>query len=127
VIVKAAELRATALPGRTSADPFGPLDDAQLSMRVVDVGPGARSPHRHPHSYEAMFVVHGSGHLWEDGRVYRVEPGDCILVPRDVPHATIPDEGTHLRLVCFFPHPDLASNIQELEGTIEPSERDAPK
>ena len=127
MIVKAAELRAMALPGRTSADPFGSNDDAQLCMRVVDVGPGQRTPHRHPHSYEAMFVVHGSGHLWEDGDFYRVEPGDCILVPRDVPHATVPDEGTHLGLVCFFPHPDLASNLEELEGTIELSERDSSK
>jgi len=119
MIVKAADLKAGALPGRMSADPFGRLDDAGLSMRVVEVASGERSPHRHPLSYEAMFVVRGSGHLWENGRVYRVEPGDCILIPRDVPHVTLPDDGGDMTLVCFFPHSDLASNLQELQGTID--------
>jgi quercetin dioxygenase-like cupin family protein len=126
VIVKAADLEAGALPGRMSADPFGPLDDAGLSMRVVEVAPGERSPHRHPQSYEAMFVVRGSGHLWENGRVYRVEPGDCILIPRDVPHATVADEGTPMTLVCFFPHPDLPANLQELQGTIDLTGKGTP-
>jgi quercetin dioxygenase-like cupin family protein len=125
VIVKAAALKPRTLPGRASADPFPEESGTGLSMRIVEITPGDRNPHRHPHSFEAMYVVQGTGRLWENGRVQRVGPGDCILIPRDLPHATLADEGSVLRLVCFFPHPDLASNIQELQGTIDPAEGEA--
>ena len=108
-----------ALPGRDSGDPFGDVGDANLSLRIVDIQPGDRNPHLHPHSYEAMYVVSGSGTFWEDGTTQRVEAGDAILVPPNTPHATIADEGAPLRLACFFPRGDLASNIRELEGTID--------
>lgn len=118
MIVKRNDYDFKALPGRDSADPFADVSDAGLSMRIVDVEPGDRSPHLHPHTYEAMYVVSGSGTLWEAGETGRVEAGDAILVPPNTPHATIADEGAPLRLACFFPRGDLASNIEELEGTI---------
>lgn len=115
MIVKRGALRFTQLPGRRSADPFAGSAVEGLSMRVVKVEPDvARSPHRHPHSYEVMFVLSGSGRLWEDGRSSRVETGDCVSIPPGVPHATVPDPGIELELVCFFPRGDLASNIEEL-------------
>jgi quercetin dioxygenase-like cupin family protein len=40
-----------------------------------------------------------------------------VLIPAGVPHATIATGG-ELRLVCFFPHPDLARNTEELDGII---------
>jgi quercetin dioxygenase-like cupin family protein len=121
VIVKAADLKPGALPGRVSADPFPEESGTGLSMRVVEIVPGERNPHRHPHSVEVMYVVQGTGKLWENGLVQDVGTGDCILIPRDVPHATVADEGSVLRLVCFLPHPDLASNIQEMQGMIDPA------
>ena len=70
----------------------------------------------------------------------RVGPGDTIFVPRGAPHATVadpdpdPDPGPDtgdgdeggdddkgLELLCFFPHPDLASNLVELDTpTLHP-------
>jgi quercetin dioxygenase-like cupin family protein len=91
-----------------------------ISMRVVRLDAGARrNPHRHPHSHEAIYVVEGAGHFWEDGRAHKVSKGDCVLVAPGVPHATIPDRDAGMKLVCFFPYPDLASNIEELDGEIE--------
>jgi quercetin dioxygenase-like cupin family protein len=118
MIVRRDSLEFNALPGRDSADPFAEVKDTNLSMRIVDIPPGDRNPHLHPHSHEAMYVLSGTGTLWEDGKSERVEPGDAILIPPNTPHATIADEGAPLRLACFFPRGDLRSNIQELEGNI---------
>ncbi len=120
MVVTSSELDFRPLPGRTAADPFRGLDTGDLSMRVVHVAAGAtRSPHRHPYSHEAIYVVQGSGLFWEDGRSRRVNEGDCILVAPGVPHATIPDRDAGMKLVCFWPHPDLSSNIEEIAGQIQ--------
>jgi quercetin dioxygenase-like cupin family protein len=88
-------------------------------MRIVRLtGTGSRSPHRHPHSQEAIYVISGRGTLWEDGEAQRFEAGDCALIAAGVPHATIPDGGTSMELVCFFPHPDLNTNLDELEDIV---------
>ncbi|MQB02270.1 MAG: cupin domain-containing protein [Actinobacteria bacterium] len=82
-------------------------------MRVVRLsGDRRRSAHAHPHSYEVIHVVRGRGALWEDGVATPVSGGDTALIPPGVPHATIPDPGTDMEVVCFFPHPDLSSNIE---------------
>jgi quercetin dioxygenase-like cupin family protein len=116
VIVDGTALEFGRLPGRRSADPFRDRPLEGVSVRIVRVDRDSpRSPHRHPRSYEVMYVLSGSGDLWEDGRFHRVTAGACIAVPPGVPHATVPDAGTEMELVCFFPTGDLASNIEELE------------
>jgi quercetin dioxygenase-like cupin family protein len=120
VVVSSSELDFRSLPGRTAANPFAGFDTGGLSMRVVHIEAGAtRSPHRHPHSPEAIYVVEGSGHFWEDGRARRVNEGDCVLVAPGVPHATVPDRDSAMKLVCFWPHPDLSSNSEEIAGRIQ--------
>jgi quercetin dioxygenase-like cupin family protein len=106
------------LPGRVSADPFEGVATQGFSMRVVRVGAGTRSPHRHPHSQEAIFVVEGTGMLWEDGVTRRFEAGDCALIETGVAHATVPDPGTGMELVCFFPLADLEHNLEELGDMV---------
>jgi quercetin dioxygenase-like cupin family protein len=116
-VVRRADLVFHELPGRLAADPFRG-GNAPVSVRVVRVAPGAsRTPHRHPHSCEVVQVVEGSGVVWLDGRTTEVAAGDVVLIPAGTPHATVA-VGGELHLVCFFPHPDLASNIEELEGVI---------
>jgi quercetin dioxygenase-like cupin family protein len=120
MIFGSSELDFRSLPGRSSADPFRDLGAGDLSMRVVRVAGGSsRRPHLHPHSSEAIYVVAGSGRFWEDGESRRIGPGDCILVMPGVPHATIPDVDSDMTLACFFPHPDLASNIEEIDTELE--------
>jgi quercetin dioxygenase-like cupin family protein len=105
------------LPGRWSADPFAG-DQAPVSVRVVRIDPGVdRSPHRHPQSCEVVYVAEGTGTMWRDGTTTEVVAGDVVLIPAGVPHATIATGGP-LGLVCFFPHPDLARNSEELDGII---------
>ena len=113
-----ADLAFDDLPGRRSADPLAGLDTDGMSVRVVRLEAGVRrSAHRHPHSPEVVYVAEGSGIVWLDGHRERAGTGDVVLVPTGVPHATVPDSSGML-LVCFFPHPDLSDNLEELPGDI---------
>ena len=115
-VVPAGALRFQQLPGRLSADPVPPALAAGCSARVVRIAPGPRTPHRHPHSAEVVYVVSGEGTAWEDGVPTAVGAGDLVVVPQGVPHATVATGTSELVLVCFFPHPDLTSNLEELPG-----------
>lgn len=112
------ELRFIELPGRTSADPFvGSADRRDVSVRLVRLTHTPdRRPHRHPHSTETVHVLAGEGEAWVDGVRTPVRAGDTFLVPKGVPHATIPSPERALELLCFFPHPDLTANIEEIDG-----------
>lgn len=114
-------------PGRESADPLAPAGGGgRFTVRVVRLAGGAvRWAHRHPHSVEVIHVTHGRGVLWEAGIERRFEQGDTALVSTGVPHATVPDAGTEMELICFFPHPDLDENIEELEEMIVNPDREA--
>ncbi len=105
------------LAGRRSGDPLAGLPTAS-SVRVVQLEPApGRTPHRHPHSEEVVYVRSGRGVVWIDGTANEVGPGSVVVVPSGAAHATIPAEP--MELVCFFPHPDLAANMEELDTTID--------
>ncbi len=116
-VVRAGTFPYADLPGRRSGDPLAGIATAS-SMRVVELAPApGRRPHRHPHSEEVVYVRSGRGVVWIDGAVTEVEPGSVVHVPAGAAHATLAAEP--MELVCFFPHPDLAVNIEELDTTIE--------
>jgi quercetin dioxygenase-like cupin family protein len=109
-------------PGRLTVDPFEGLEHDAFSVRVVKLdGDNRRTPHLHPDSQEVIYVVRGEGMLWEDGNTQRFVEGDCALVDAGVPHATVPDAGTKMELICFFAHPDLLANTQELPNISGPT------
>lgn len=115
--MRSSELDFAQLSGRRSADPLSALSERSgCSVRVVRVPPGPRTPHRHPHSVEVVYVAQGTGRVWEGDRASQVSAGDLVLVPTGAPHATVATGDTELVLVCFFPHPDLSANIEELAG-----------
>jgi len=116
LVVPASVLDYLDLPGRRSANPFAG-HDVPVSLRRVLIEPApTRTPHRHPHSVEVVHVLSGRGTAWQDGARHRVGPGDTVLIPQGVHHATLAAPDGPLELLCFFPHPDLASNIEELDG-----------
>ncbi len=118
-VVRAADLDFKSLPGRLSADPLAGIGAGELAVRVVSVEPTtSRNLHRHPLSPEVVYVAAGHGTNWQGGTATRVGPGDIVWIPTDVPHATIPDPGSRLELVCFFPHGDLTTNLVELDETV---------
>lgn len=107
------------LPGRATADPLEGAAPDGFAMRIARLdGNERRSPHRHPFSQEAIFVVSGAGTLWEDGEARRFVQGDSALIEPGVAHATVPDPDTTMELVCFFPHPDLPANTEEVPDIV---------
>lgn len=112
------DLHFAEVPGRLSANPLPPGIADPCSVRMVRVVPGARTPHRHPHSSEVVYVVEGQGRYWEADVATDVTAGDLVVVPPGVPHATVCTRGSSLVLVCFFPHPSLADNLEELAGPV---------
>ena len=120
IVRRFADLDFRELPGRLSADPLADGGAAGTSVRIVRIeGSSPRAPHRHPRSAEVVYVAEGTGRAWQDGEVRPVAAGDTVLVPRGAAHATIPDQGGSLLLVCFFPDPDLATNLEELDTVID--------
>jgi quercetin dioxygenase-like cupin family protein len=115
-VVPAGSLDFAQLPGRLSANPLPVGLDVGASARVVRIAPGPRTPHVHPLSAEIVYVAEGTGTAWEDELATHVGPGDLVVIPRGVPHATVASGTSDLVMVCFFPHPDLAANIEELTG-----------
>src|SRR5688500_11015698 len=113
-VIASTSLHFATLPGRESANPLPP-DVKDCSVRVVRIPPGGRTPHRHPHSREIVYVAEGSGTAWEDGSRTPVTAGDLLLIEQGVRHATAAS-GAGLLLVCFFPVGDLAGNVEELDG-----------
>lgn len=118
-LVRASSLAFRELPGRRAADPLEGVDAGALSVRYSRLRPGPRSPHRHPGSVEVIHVLEGKGTAWLDGETTHVGPGDLYLIPAGVPHATLPDPGNEMLLLCAFPVADLAAATEELEGPIE--------
>jgi quercetin dioxygenase-like cupin family protein len=85
---------------------------------VVRIPPGPRTPHRHPHSWEVVYVAEGNGRIWEDEYATVVGAGDVAAISPGTPHATVCTGRSELVLVCFFPDPDLSGNLEELEGPV---------
>ena len=110
-------------PGRSTADPFEMAGQGASTVRqvIIEHVP-SRSPHRHPHSEEIVYVVAGRGRLWLDGVLHPVGPGSWYRIPAGTPHATIADPDERMSLVCFFPHDDFANNIEELDVVLEADE-----
>jgi quercetin dioxygenase-like cupin family protein len=116
-ITRTTELAFGHLPGRLSADPLAGLEPGPLSIRFARLAAGPRAPHRHPHSIEVIYVVEGEGTHWQEGETARVQPGDVVLVPSGVAHATLPD--SEMLLYCVFPVASLEGNVEELDAPIE--------
>ncbi len=117
-VVPERDLEFADLPGRRSADPLVAIQSAS-SLRIVELErTEGRTAHRHPHSEEVVYVASGSGSVWIDGETHPVTSGDVVVIPTGVAHATIPSGGETMRLICFFPHPDLSENITDTDIEI---------
>ncbi len=77
-----------------------------LTVLDISISPGAYTGYwRHPESEESLFCVEGSAQIKLDGQIFRVDAGDCVLVPKDLPHGITNDSQTTARFITFSPHP----------------------
>ncbi len=115
------------LPGRLSADPLRGLATVSSVRIVRPQRAEQRLAHRHPHSEEVTYVVAGRGVVYIDGVWHVVRPRDIVHIPPGATHATVPEDGGEMELICFFPHPNLSDNIEETDidvMTVQMSEPD---
>ena len=117
-IVGPTDLDFVDLPGRRSANPLISIL-SEASVRVVELERTPdRTAHRHPHSEEIVYIAAGHGEAWIDGQRHPVTEGDIVHIPTGTAHATVPAAGSRMRLVCFFPHPNLPENIEDTDITV---------
>lgn len=106
------------LAGRRAADPLPEAAGSGAAVRLVEIEDQSRNSHSHPESAEFIYVLSGEGQHWQQGEFKAVAAGDLVLVPAEVHHVTLASPGNRLRLLCFFPHPDLPANIVENDDEV---------
>lgn len=81
----------------------GPADGAQhLVVLDVVIAPGSgHAPHRHPGQEETVLVVRGTILQYLERESTTLRPGDSVLVPAGVVHASYNDgdEDAHLTVI----------------------------
>ncbi len=75
--------------------------DVGLSRYRVAAGERAMPVHVHADEEEIFYVLDGEGLSWQDGRVYPVAAGDCILHRADAEAHTILGAGDGLDVLAF--------------------------
>jgi quercetin dioxygenase-like cupin family protein len=64
------------------------FETEHMRFSIYMILPGHENPlHRHPLSDEILAFTHGRGECVVGEDVYQVEPGNVLLIPKDVPHA----------------------------------------
>jgi len=77
-----------------------------FAMRVIEVEPGAATPH-HEHQWEhEVFVLEGEGIVKGPGGEYPLRPGTAVYVPPMERHQFANTGTSVLRFICVIPHLD---------------------
>ncbi|KAH7106216.1 RmlC-like cupin domain-containing protein [Auriculariales sp. MPI-PUGE-AT-0066] len=100
------------------------LQEASFGCHLDAFPPGTRSssPHAHSEEEEFVFVLRGTGHMWLNGDLIPVGPGDCVGFPRGtgIAHNFINDsnatgEAGH-DLVLFI----MGENLRSVDKVVYP-------
>jgi mannose-6-phosphate isomerase-like protein (cupin superfamily) len=110
------------LPGRTSLEPVSGEIGAQVSVRIAEIavaspGDPPRGPHLHRGFEECIYVLAGSGVTWSESGEIPIGPGALVLIPAGEKHMTRNTGSEPLRLLCFFPVPDVTAGTEEFPAT----------
>ncbi|MCH2183699.1 MAG: cupin domain-containing protein [Mariniblastus sp.] len=84
---------------------IGAEDDApNFAMRQFEVEPGGYTPrHHHPYEHE-VFVLEGSGIVWEGNQQHSITAGDVIYVAPDEVHQFRNSGEIPLKFLCLIPN-----------------------
>lgn len=74
-----------------------------VAMRLFEVEPGGNTPlHTHPWEHE-VFILDGSGVVWNDGDEVAVGPGTAILIHPGEEHCLRNTGEGVFRFICLIP------------------------
>lgn len=124
--VSPGDVEAHSLPSRTYRELVSGsiLDAESVTLRLVELEPAREAEPRHPHAHERMeeiiYLLDGVGKTWIEGEVFDVAAGDAVLYPRGQRHMTVNTGTEPLRLLAFFPHPDITQDFVVDEETTFP-------
>ncbi len=105
------------LPGRNSRELIGNNGQTEnISLRYVVIKPPRqtdkkRKAHFHPNCEECIYVLSGNGITHSEGKAYKVQTGDSIVIARGEHHYTENMGTKDLILLCFFP----SKNVEIIE------------
>lgn len=102
------------------------MDTEETTLRVVELHPAEETEPRHPHAHERMeellYIVEGEGKTWIEGDIFEVGPGDTVFYPPGQRHMTVNTGDEPLKLLAFFPHPDIEQDFVLDEDTTFPAD-----
>jgi len=80
-------------------------NSTDITVGKCVIKPGKENPvHRHPNCSEVLVVLQGTvEHLCEEGRKVRLNPGDSIVLPANLPHNARNVSCEEAVLVVAFP------------------------
>jgi quercetin dioxygenase-like cupin family protein len=117
-----AEAKELGLAGRRSLEIVsGEKGSRAVTLRLVEIpvaqpGEAPRAPHCHADFEECIYVLSGEGTTYAESGTYALEPGDVLLIPPGEQHVTRNTGAEPLRLLCFFPVPEVGSRTREERG-----------
>ena len=80
---------------------------AEQTLAVATWAPGrGNAEHTHPNCEEIVYVLEGAIDHTLGDQLARLEAGDVIVVPRDVPHRLANNGATPARTLIVFSSPD---------------------
>jgi mannose-6-phosphate isomerase-like protein (cupin superfamily) len=120
-LLKQADAKRLNLPGRMSLEPVSGMIGSRVSFRIAEIaaskpGDTPRGPHLHHDFEECIYVLSGQGTMHAESGVYPAGPGDILLVPAGEKHMTVNTGSETLRLLCFFPVPDVTAGTTEFKS-----------
>ncbi len=95
-----------------------------FAMREFEVDPGGFTPrHSHPYEHE-VFVLDGSGEVYEGDEAHPLKAGDVIYVAPDEVHQFRNTGAQPMRFLCMIPNSATGAKITVApECGVEPARR----
>lgn len=94
-----------------------------FAMRQFEVAPGGHTPrHSHPYEHE-VFVLDGTGEVFEGDTAHPLKAGDVVYVAPDEVHQFRNTGATPLRFLCLVPNSSGQKAMPPAEcAAVEPAQ-----
>ena len=101
----------------------GERDEApNFVMRHFEVQPGGHTPrHQHPYEHE-VYVLDGSGEVYEGDQVHSLRAGDVVFVKPDEVHQFRNTGDAPMKFLCLIPNSAVGKQVTVVPecGTEQP-------
>jgi quercetin dioxygenase-like cupin family protein len=93
-----------------------------FAMREFEVAPGGHTPrHSHPYEHE-VFILEGSGVVYEGDKEHELSAGDVVLVVPDEVHQFRNTGDVPLKFLCMVPNSSSSQKVTVAAECSRPAE-----